>query len=626
MPASQEKRSRPRLRWPVVAMVVAAVLGAVVYQNVLMHRRADNAGQAVSHLGELDLLLHEESSLQWKTLADRSAPVRVARELGAIRHRERQILDDLGRSLPDREARELRERIDRYHQVLDEELGLLAVSRTADALRLEQHATDPQFVELRQDIAAYARLAGGREGRANGTANLTLGAAMLMATIMIGTLFQRFERAHRAAADITDELLQQERRALQQAKESAAELTAARDSALAAQEEFRTAFENTPIGMALVSPDGRWLRVNRALGLLVGLDADELAGTPVDELVHPDDREQGHAQLRMLLDGAPESEPLEQRYVHVDGHVRTVVRNISLLCAADGSARHFIAQLRDVTSRKQLEVELRHAQKLEAIGRLAGGVAHEINTPIQFIGDNVRFLSNSFEELLGILDRAAVRDDDIDYLAQEVPAAIRQTLEGVDRVATIVRAMKIFGHPDHGGPAAADLNQALESTITVARHELRDVAEVETDLEPLPPVTCQIGELNQVFLNLLVNAAHAVGDARDAADGDYQGRITVRSRPDGDFVVIQIADTGTGIPPEAQDRIFEPFFTTKEVGRGTGQGLSLARVVVDRHGGQITFDTTQGRGTTFTIRMPVTPPSAAEHPAVSAAGSPLAPA
>ncbi len=273
---------------------------------------------------------------------------------------------------------------------------------------------------------------------------------------------------------------------------------------------------------------------------------------------------------------------------------------------------------------RQAEAQLAQAQKLESIGQLAAGVAHELNTPIQFVGDNVRFLETAFSDFCGLLGAykglvgadgqvdSAVLDEvrrreadvDVDYLVSEVPSAIDQTIEGVGRVATIVRALKEFAHPDQKDKTATDLNQGLLSTLTVARNEVKYVADVETDLGTLPLVVCHPGEINQVLLNLIVNAAHAIGDV--VAGTADRGRIRVTTAHEGDTVLITITDTGGGIPPAIQSRIFDPFFTTKGVGRGTGQGLAIARnVVVDKHGGALSFETENGRGTTFFIRLPV---------------------
>jgi two-component system, NtrC family, sensor kinase len=288
---------------------------------------------------------------------------------------------------------------------------------------------------------------------------------------------------------------------------------------------------------------------------------------------------------------------------------------------------YIFAFVRDITERRTLEGQLRHAQKLEGIGQLAAGIAHEINTPTQFVTDNLTFLRDSWKSAHELLEmyRSAIRnaaallppgiaaalgqaerDCDLGFIVAEVPRAIDQSLDGSRRVAKIVRAMKEFSHPDSADKTAADLNRAIESTITVARNEWKYVAQIATEFdETLPPVVCYPGDINQVVLNLMVNAAHAVKDA--VAEGQM-GQITVRTRKRGEFAEISVTDTGTGIPEAIRSRIFDPFFTTKEVGKGTGQGLSLAHnVVVKKHSGKIWFETEIGRGTTFFVELPISP-------------------
>ena len=289
-----------------------------------------------------------------------------------------------------------------------------------------------------------------------------------------------------------------------------------------------------------------------------------------------------------------------------------------------------LLMIRDITERKRLEQKLLNARKLESIGQLASGVAHEINTPTQYIGDNTRFVKKAFSKLTKAIDQyeqlleaakaaalmpeltaevdKVVAEVRVAYLREEIPDALDEAIEGIDRVGAIVQAMKQFSHPGVAGATETDINAALESTILVARNEWKYVADVDMDLDrELPPVCCAAGELNQVILNLLVNAAHAIKDV--VGDGiSGKGRITVRTRLDGDWVEIQVADTGVGIPEDVQLRIFDPFFTTKGVGQGTGQGLSIAHsVITEKHGGTLTVDSKPGDGTTFTIRLPLCP-------------------
>jgi len=291
---------------------------------------------------------------------------------------------------------------------------------------------------------------------------------------------------------------------------------------------------------------------------------------------------------------------------------------------------------RDITRRKaaerehqQMEVLLRHAQKLESIGSLAAGIAHEINTPTQYIGDNTSFLGSTLPAVLSCLevqrrflldlqsgqDRPGQADEalrqiedlDLGYLADEIPKAIKETLEGIARVTSIVRAMKDFSHPGGAGKAPVDLNKAIDSTLTVSRSVWKPVAELQQDLDPeLAPVLCFQGEINQAVLNLVVNAAQAIDEALDSRRTGRLGVIRIATRQMGREVRISVSDTGNGIPEAIRNRIFEPFFTTKPVGKGTGQGLAIVHsVVVDKHGGRVTVETAPGLGTTFHLFLPV---------------------
>jgi signal transduction histidine kinase len=268
----------------------------------------------------------------------------------------------------------------------------------------------------------------------------------------------------------------------------------------------------------------------------------------------------------------------------------------------------------EMEHRMRVEVELRQAQKLEAVGRLAAGVAHEINTPVQFVRDSIQFVRDGVSDLFGAVDKLEVVHasvPDLPYLVDNVPKAMDLALDGLHRVATIVRSMKEFAHPDSAQMEPADLNHAIENTLTIARNEYKDVAEVETELGDLPRVRCHIGELNQALLNIIINAAHAIADVVQGTN--TRGCIRVRTVRDGGDVVITVADTGGGIPEAIRNRVFDPFFTTKDVGRGSGQGLAIAHsVIVGKHHGRLGFETEPGRGTTFSIRIPIDGDAAGE--------------
>ncbi|WP_454063796.1 PAS domain S-box protein [Candidatus Nitrospira salsa] len=287
----------------------------------------------------------------------------------------------------------------------------------------------------------------------------------------------------------------------------------------------------------------------------------------------------------------------------------------------------------DLTEKKQLQTQLSLVQKMESIGHLASGIAHEINTPIQFVSDNLQFLDDSFSSIDGVLTaygslrqaleagaldpellatlRTTIQEADLEYLTEEVPKAIQQSLDGTNRVAKIVRAMKEFSHPGNTQKKPTDLRHAIENTITVASNEWKYVAEIDQHLEEdLPLIPCLPGELNQVFLNIIVNATHAITDISKQNKDNKKGTIRISATKDDTFVEIRIADTGPGIPESVQHKIFDPFFTTKDVGKGTGQGLAIAHdVVVNKHQGTLTVESVQGKGTTFIIRLPIAPTS-----------------
>jgi PAS domain S-box-containing protein len=397
-----------------------------------------------------------------------------------------------------------------------------------------------------------------------------------------------------------------------------------------ADERLRLSIDGMVDGLTLwdvhTAPDGSiqefvCSEANPAALMMLGKERQDAIGCSVRELLKGAEDSDPH---KLFLRVHERGQSLTLDHLHFLKDDRRLILTIHVWPIGTGVACH----LRDVTQQLELEAQLRQAQKLEAVGSLAAGIAHEINTPIQFVGDNIRFLADSFSGLMNVLEhhrecrekmapmlgereelqqlRDLDKQVDVDYLKTEIPLAVEQSLEGVSRVSSIVRAMKDFSHIDEREMVLADINQMLDTTLTVARNELKYVADVAKDFaSDLPTVECFRNDLNQVFLNLFINAAHAIGDVV-SAEGQGRGTITVATRRDGDEVVISISDTGGGIPEGIRDRIFDHFFTTKEVGKGTGQGLSIARsIVVEKHKGMITFDSEIGKGTTFYIRLPI---------------------
>lgn len=289
------------------------------------------------------------------------------------------------------------------------------------------------------------------------------------------------------------------------------------------------------------------------------------------------------------------------------------------------------AELQDeMRRRERVEVELRQAQKLEAVGQLAAGIAHEINTPIQYVGDSLYFLREAFGDVLRVVDgyHTALRqpvdrhqivleacrlEEDVDLpgLKAEIPQAFERAADGARQVAHIVQAMKTFSHPSPD-KAPLDLNSAIENTLIVARNEYKFVADLVTQLGAIPEVFCNAAGIRQVLLNLIINAAHAVSDV--VGGSGERGRIEIRTEQRNDSVVVSVSDTGTGIPEAVRSRIFDPFFTTKPPGKGSGQGLTISQSIVAQHGGKLWFSTATDRGTTFFVELPIQASELGEGP------------
>ena len=294
----------------------------------------------------------------------------------------------------------------------------------------------------------------------------------------------------------------------------------------------------------------------------------------------------------------------------------------------EGTTHSVLLLCRDVTEHRQMEMQLIAAERLAAVGSLAAGVAHEINTPVQFVSDSVEFLRESNADLIKVLDKLLalklalddpkrckelaaeaqrlIDDADLEYLLENMPQAIERSLIGLKRVAEITRSLKAFSHLNQTEMDEARLDQLVDTALTLAANEYKYVAEIVRDYQDRPTVRCHVGGISQVILNLLINASHAVADKQK--ETSEFGQITIRTRDDGDYALFSISDTGTGIPEHIRTKIFAPFFTTKPVGKGTGQGLAISWSIITRdHHGELWFESEEGAGTTFYVRIPKDP-------------------
>ena len=388
------------------------------------------------------------------------------------------------------------------------------------------------------------------------------------------------------------------------------------------REQYRLIAETTraiPFELDLV--EGRFTYVGPQAEKMLGIPEARWKETGFLDVLLPRSRE---FDVRRQLDECSAG-TFETLCAVVTADDRVVELRWTVSCEVVNHIRLLRGLMIDVTEARRLVREMAQGQKLESVGRIAAGVAHEINTSVQFISDSVRFVRHALRDVpLALADyralaagalsgkdvteaakKAADTDEaaDVDYFLKNAPDALDRALEGIGRVGSIVRSMTEFAHPDARTMADVDLNRAIKTTLNMARNEYKSVADLVTDFGDIPTVHCHAGDINQVVLNLLLNAAHAITDVVEGTSA--KGSITVRTRALGDFVEISIGDTGDGIPEDVRGRIFEPFVTTKEVGRGTGQGLALSRgLVVEKLKGSLHFETETGKGTTFFIRLP----------------------
>ncbi len=449
-----------------------------------------------------------------------------------------------------------------------------------------------------------------------------------VATVSPGVLQRAFHRERRARK-AAESLLEQKSRELYEMHN---ELLSTTFDLHIEAERTRTILQTAAEAIITFDRNGTIETVNPAAERIFGYPSSDFVGKNVRELIATDQS-----------DSSPPTLNLDEHYWTALPDERHSSRDVVGRRENDdefemelaGSRVEFEDRLiytwilRDVTEKRNLERQLSLSQKLESVGQLAAGIAHEINTPIQFVGDNLLFMERAFQswsdlfechealhaacKRMRITDVAQLCDRidevaqtaQIDFLRSELPTAIQQSSEGASRVASIVRTMKEFSHPGAQVRTNTDINKAIESTVIVSRNEWKYVADVETDLDPnLPKIPCFPSDLNQAILNLVINASHAI--AEDVAGTEKRGKITIRTSCDDEHVEIYVSDSGPGMSDAVRERIFDPFFTTKPVGKGTGQGLAITyAVVVERHDGAIHVESEVGNGTTFVLRLPI---------------------
>jgi PAS domain S-box-containing protein len=405
--------------------------------------------------------------------------------------------------------------------------------------------------------------------------------------------------------------------------------------ALEENKQLLSAISSILIGISINNQVTHW---NETAEMVFGTPAAKAIGKSIFECDIKWDWEQIKEGIAICMRNSIKIRLDDIRFFRKDGSAGELGITLTPIIDKDNHKAGLLLVGSDISERKLMQRQLLQALKLKSIGELATGIAHEINTPTQYVGSNIRFIQAQIGSILSVWQRLnssikimkqgkmksqiissleeIIKEVDIDYLTNEIPLALQQSLEGIDHITEIVSAMKEFSHPGYGEKTLTDINHIIESTILVARNQWKYIAELEINLDPdLPSVQAFSGELKQAILNLLVNAADAIADV--VGDGSHgKGKIVVNTRLDGAWVEILVKDDGIGMPDEIQDLVFDPFFTTKNVGKGSGQGLSITyNIIVERHGGAIYFKSEYGKGTTFTIRLPIIQTEATDHQA-----------
>jgi PAS domain S-box-containing protein len=374
----------------------------------------------------------------------------------------------------------------------------------------------------------------------------------------------------------------------------------------------RALFDHERDGLVLLNEDGSIFEANPSFLAMLGYEPQELAELRIGDW---DARLQQIAADDVAAWLKESDRFHETHYRRKDGASTAV--EVSISCIEWDNRILYLLSVRDATEFRELQRQLMQAQRLESLGQIAAGIAHEINSPMQFLLSNVSFIEDSFASLNELIDKIhdkpsefdqkSITDGiDVEFLNEEIPLCFKEMHEGIDRVVKIVSAMKEFSHPGSSSKTLTDINHLLDNTLIVCRNEWKYDAQVITCFDPeLPRTRCFPDQLNQVLLNLIINACHAIQSKKEASP-EHAGCITISTKHTGNGIEILVEDNGCGIPETIMHRIFDPFFTTKTVGKGTGQGLAIVHdLIVNKHGGHIHCDSTPGQGTTFTVLIPL---------------------
>ncbi len=393
--------------------------------------------------------------------------------------------------------------------------------------------------------------------------------------------------------------------------------------------ELSIALEALAEGVIVVDHTGEVVIKNTAAENLIEQEVRNVSCNKVFDIVEPLLDDSCKDFIRSAFSSKNESEQeIKHRQIKInstDGSKKIVSASYSLIDLQDGKDKGIIFVFKDITEQIAVENQLVLAQKMESVGRLAAGIAHEINTPMQFVGDNTYFLKDAFEEIISFINKSKdylsennedltlkinelEEEHDIEFLKVEIPVAIERTRSGIERVSNIVRAMKNFAHPGGKKKTKVNINKGIEDTITISRNEWKYTSEIETDFDSsIPPIECLPDELNQVILNMIINSVHAITE-KYGKNSPEKGKINIRTALDDNHAVITIKDNGSGIAQENLNKVFDPFFTTKEVGEGTGQGLAIVHdIICNKHNGSLTVDSVNGEGAIFYIKLPLNP-------------------